>query len=333
MRFCVGLQSSLVTLDTACSQVGGMARAGADDIVAVGPAEIVFPALEELGREVQERCLLHWEKSKSEVFTWEGVLPPGTPEGVKLAGEKVENCFQPGFLLYGCPIGTSQYNTHKLQQIVVGIVEDAQQTANLLGGDRQALWSALRCSMACRFDYWLQLCYPSEVAPVARWLDCKLWAILETATGLSIPRQDCGRDWECVLPVPVQGRGGYSFQEWVVRQPVRLGGFGFRSLEETAGVAFLGALEQSVPSFPGFLGICPLLEQEMGGMNSYGEEAAQDTRWTVLLGSGCREGLELRQVWEGSAGRGARVCKVARDRGARDHQVRGGGDGEWFCQW
>ena len=49
----------------------------------LGPARVVFPAVEEFAREVEERCLLHWEKTKSEVFTWGGVLPPDTPEGLK----------------------------------------------------------------------------------------------------------------------------------------------------------------------------------------------------------------------------------------------------------
>ena len=50
-------------------------RAGADGITAVGPANIVFGAVEAFGREVRERCLLHWERTKTEVFTWAGVLP------------------------------------------------------------------------------------------------------------------------------------------------------------------------------------------------------------------------------------------------------------------
>ena len=59
-----------------------MARAGADDVTAVGPAGLVLPAVEEFARQVEEHCLLHWEKTKSEVFTWDGELPPGTPAGL-----------------------------------------------------------------------------------------------------------------------------------------------------------------------------------------------------------------------------------------------------------
>jgi hypothetical protein len=84
-----------------------------------------------------------------------------------------------------------------------------------------------RCSISHLFDYWLQLSYPSVVAPVARWLDSELWKTLETATGLSIPREAEGREWDCVLPVLVLGRRDRSFQEWVVRLSIRLRGFCF----------------------------------------------------------------------------------------------------------
>ena len=300
MRFSVGLQPSLRRLDEACSagNCGGMARGGADDIIAIGPPHIVFPAVEEFGREVRERCLLHWERTKSEVFSWQGVVPAGTPEGLRLAGEEVDEVFEPGFLMYGVPIGTDKYCTSQLMGISKRIARDGQETARLLAGERQSLWTALRCSVSHRFDYWLQMSYPTVVEPVAKWLDIQLWSILETATGLSIPQGASNEPWSCVLPVPVVGREGLSFQEWMVRQPVRLGGFGFRSLEDTAGPAFLGALEQSIPSFTGEAGICPQVSAVVGGEECFGSNASEKSRWRVLLGSGCREGDELKRLWK-----------------------------------
>ena len=180
-----------------------MARAGADDVTAVGPADLVLPAVEEFARQVEEHCLLHWEKTKSEVFTWDGDLPPDTPAGLTLAGEEVNGDFEHGFLLYGVPVGSDAYCSFKLMEVAKMIKEDGQKTANLLSSDRQALWSALRCSIVHRFDYWLQLSYPSVVAPVARWLDEELWKILETSFGFHIPKEAEGKEWDCVLPVPV----------------------------------------------------------------------------------------------------------------------------------
>ena len=67
-----------------------MARAGADNVTAVGPANLVLPAVEVFAsRQVEEYCLFHWEKTKSEVFTWNGDQPPGTLAGHTLAGEEV----------------------------------------------------------------------------------------------------------------------------------------------------------------------------------------------------------------------------------------------------
>ena len=296
MRFCVALHPSLQRLDQACLAGGGMARAGADDITAIGPARVVFPAVEEFAREVEERCLLHWEKTKSEVFTWGGVLPPDTPEGLKLAAEEINGTIEPGFLIYGAPVGSDSYCAHQLQLIAKGIVDDAHQTAELLAGERQSLWSALRCSIVHRFDYWLQMSYPSVVEPIATWLDSELWKILESATGLSIPRTSTDSPWNCVLPIPVMERDKQTFQEWVVRLPVRLGGFGIRSMKETSSVAFLGALEQAVPAFQGERGVCPQLATVLGGEECFGDEATGD-RWRVMLASDCKEGKELRRLW------------------------------------
>ena len=46
----------------------------------------------------------------------------------------------------------------------------------------------------------------NEIAvTVARWLDSKLWQVLESATDLHIPQHHEGKEWDCVLPVPVVG--------------------------------------------------------------------------------------------------------------------------------
>ena len=106
-----------------------MARAGADDITAIGPANIVFPAVEEFGREVRERCLLHWERTKTEVFNWEGDLPAGTPDGLTLAGQEVDGVFEHGFTMYGVPIGSDAFCRHQLMQVAEGIVSDGKKVA------------------------------------------------------------------------------------------------------------------------------------------------------------------------------------------------------------
>ena len=57
-----------------------------DDLFVVGPAETVFPALEEFWKEIEEVCLLKLERSKTEVFTGSDRLPENTPAGLTVAG-------------------------------------------------------------------------------------------------------------------------------------------------------------------------------------------------------------------------------------------------------
>ena len=98
------------------------------------PPEIVFPAVEEFGREVQERCLLQWARTKTQVFMWEGDLPPETPEGLSLAGEEKDGVFYRSMDCYGVPVGSSDYVALKLGRIAEDIVSDAEKTADLLAG-------------------------------------------------------------------------------------------------------------------------------------------------------------------------------------------------------
>ena len=73
---------------------------------------------------------------------------------------------------------------------------------------------------------------------------------------------------------------------------MKLGGLGLRCQADLSPAAFVGALEQTLPSFTGERGICPQLSYLVGDM----ENANQ--RWGPLLQSGCRTGVELARAWE-----------------------------------
>ena len=242
--FCIGLQPSLVMLDSDCREGGGMARAGADDVCAIGPIDVVLPAVQRFSQEVWRRCRLRLQWQKTQMFAWDVDLPGDGPAGLTLAGEVVEGVFKRGFECYGILIGTPVYVKHMLQKKAEEVVRDANQTAHLLSVDHQALWSALRLSISHRFEYFCQLSPPSLVEPVAAWLDTEIWRILERATGLNIPR---GAEGEMVIRCPVTGLDNLSYQGWLVRLPVKLYGWGLRSLQETCGPAYLGALETAIP--------------------------------------------------------------------------------------
>ena len=92
--------------------------------------------------------------------------------------------------------------------------------------------------------------------------------------------------------IEVPGLPIQTYQEWVVRQPIRLGGFGLRSQVDISPAAFIGALEQILPSFVGVKGVCPQLAHVLGSMED------SNSRWQTLLMSGCRTGQELFHAWQ-----------------------------------
>ena len=192
----------------------------------------MIPDVEKFARAILERCHLQLQWSKSHIYSWDGRLPVGTPEGVKLAGKEVEGSFEVGIDCYGVPIGTDKFITSELMASAEEIKDDASKATDLLSCNRQALWSALRLSIVQRFQYICQHVSPSLCEPVAAWLDTQLWSVLEAATGITIPRSYRGGEGDLVVNVPVEGLGGKSFQEWVIRLPIKLHGWGLRSLEE-----------------------------------------------------------------------------------------------------
>ena len=170
-------------LNAILAEVGGMARFGNDDGYAVGPAAIVFPAVLDFARKVQERCLLHLQMDKTKVFCWDGILPDGAPPGISLAGCTVGGVFRPGYLCYGIPVGANEYVRHMLGEKVREVKEEVDRVKEVLSqDDGQALWTILHCSLAQKLDYHLTLCYPSDIKAVAEDLDSVLWEMLEYST-------------------------------------------------------------------------------------------------------------------------------------------------------
>ena len=148
--------------------------------------------------------------------------------------------------------------------------------------------------------------------------------VMETLLGMKIPLVGEGLGWDCPLWLPVDNLDGRSFQNWVIRQPVKSGGFGLRSNVETSPAAYIGGLEQSLPHFTGEGGVCPQLGGVLGDWSSQGER-----RWQHLLQSGCRTGRELEVSWE-ILQREARQCSTFLDQDLEGHlavSVEGVGQG------
>ena len=89
---------------------------------------------------------------------------------------------------------------------------------------------------------------------------------MQAAVGFTVLREEQGDTVNC----PVAQLQGLSYQEWVVRLLVRLHGWGFRSLAETCGPAYLGALETAVPYMGARDQLCPAREPEWGEEECWG---------------------------------------------------------------
>ena len=189
------------------------------------------------------------------MFAWHGVLPPYSIPGMPLAGQEINGRFEPGMLVYGVPIGTGQYVESMKEVKTEEIVKEAMQACKVLAEENQSLWTTLRLSTQQKLAYWLMLLHPTHVQTAAANMDSILWQMLEEVVGAHLPRQQEGLGYNKCLDVPVQALSAKSFQSWVAQMPIRLGGLEIRCQSDISPIAYIGALEQSLPHFGGENGI------------------------------------------------------------------------------
>ena len=80
---------------------------------------------------------------------------------------------------------------------------------------------------------------------------------LEACLGSQIPE---GGGSDCVIEGPAATSiHELSFQQLVVRLPIKMGGLGVRNQEQLRYAAFVGAVEQCVPQIGISTGLCPAL--------------------------------------------------------------------------
>ena len=296
--YCVGWHKFVLELNGLLQLAGGLSIFGNDDGYAIGPAEVVFPAVERFRAAIREHCGLNLRLSKSLVNTSTGEMPPGAPEGMELAGTRAEEGgpWLSGFRCYGVYIGSDTYVRHMLRKEAEQICSDIDKVMLLLRQDSQAAWILLSSAMAHQLDYSLTLQYPRDMLESARMVDSRLWTALEQlASQPRIPRGEEGLEVECVLDLPgVPSLQGRSYQRMLVAQPIKLGGLGLRSLEETRFPAFLGGLEQALPYMVAGE-VCPV--PLAPGLQAVIGSFAGQGRWRVMLEANTRTAVEFREAW------------------------------------
>ena len=105
----------------------------------------------------------------------------------------------------------------------------------------------------------------------------------------------------------------------MVRQPIKMGMFGLRCQADTSQAAFIGAVEQILPSFVGSKAVCLQLMHLIGSMEE----------WHTLITSCCRTGVEFSNAWNDLQNEAMTMCNFL-DTGleaALSVPVEGGGEG------
>ena len=107
--FCISWHKWVRELDATLAQEGGLGRFGMDDGYCLAPAQILFPALARFSSAIREHCGLELEMSKCEVLCWSGELPREAGQNMARAERELNGIWEPGFLVYGVPVGTDKY--------------------------------------------------------------------------------------------------------------------------------------------------------------------------------------------------------------------------------
>ena len=103
---------------------------------------------------------------------------------------------------------------------------------------------------------------------MAKELDNHIWKLLEATTGFNITRVN--EQEGLLINVLINNLDNKSFQEWALRLPSRLYGWGLRSLDDTCGAACIGTLETALPYMAVLGQVCPQLAQSWGGDDCWG---------------------------------------------------------------
>ena len=67
----------------------------------------------------------------------------------------MDGVWEPGFICVGAPFGSDVYCKAMLARKVEELEVEVEKAKDLLGCEKQALWTCLRASFAHKLEYWL----------------------------------------------------------------------------------------------------------------------------------------------------------------------------------
>jgi len=249
LAFALGVHPELQGLDGELSPFGGAARAIMDDVYAVGPPSIVFPAVQRFRLALELLTGLTSNIRKFVCYSPAHDLhscPWRADAQVPLGVDA--RCGGYGVMVAGVPVGDDLFVRAKVNDVAADVVTYIRATAAKLSGHPQALWAALYYGCQSRFDYWLRHVAPRITAAGAAMVDEALLEVGEQLTYVGCLRE--------------------SLTLRRVRLPGRMGGCGLRARAELAHVAFAACVAESVPRLSGPDGYFPSLRPSLGNGTS-----------------------------------------------------------------
>ena len=232
MAFSVAIQPELLGLDGELAAVGGAARAITDDVYAIGPPAVVFPAVMRFVEALRANTGLRINAGKSACWG----ADPGLEDCIwrQLAGvpvgrldHDVHGAYGSGVMVGGVPVGDAAYVDEAVRVLGEGIESYIDTTVTQLQLHPHHLAASLYHAAQHRFMYWLRHLPPQHTLTTAQHLDIVVARAVERCGG-----------YPGMLSDPLLLRR--------MRLPVRMRGCGFRPMEMLAYVAYAACfVEQS----------------------------------------------------------------------------------------
>jgi hypothetical protein len=232
VAFAISIHPELQALDAELRPHGGCARAGHDDVRAVGPPWVVFPAMQRFHDALERRLGLVVQPSKCECWIDEAHINSLDEHRGEVQRSHLLDGVTPhyGVMCYGVPIGSEEYTKLALAGKCDEIASISSKLINTLGSShKQQLWLLTLFSTARKFEYFARHCYPDHSRDACTRFDAIIHEQATHALGVSL---DHDRFATARLALPRRYRGA-----------------GLRKMADVAPAAFCGAMVQAVPSF------------------------------------------------------------------------------------
>ena len=283
--FSVAIHPELRALDEELAPFGGAARAIMDDAYAIGPPEVVFPALERFAAALRTATALEVQQAKYACWSPEYDLercPWRRRVGAGIGGEDIGDPSSPrhgeraiGIMIGGVPVGEDDFVYEVMRRKADEIVSYVDHTLSSLRDRPHSAWASLYYSCASRLDHWLRHLPPYLVRPAARRVDHRLRLAADQLGYEGMLDDDFARE-----------RFG---------MPARMHGCGIRSRFEVAPAAFVACCVESMElaldeQRPLFAALRPLF--------GAGAFAVGGHRFARFLASSSDTALEFEVAWD-----------------------------------